>query len=95
MTQNSPQKPSEIAPKTGPESNVVFPTIFNEFWAHQTSKNTKKPTEHLCFLRVSLFRIDHHFDQKTFKNDPRNQSKIDQQIDQENDPKNDAIFIKK
>ena len=69
MTQNRPPKPSKIDPKTGPESNVGFKTIFNQFWAPQTSKNIKKPKENLCFSRVCLFRIDQKIDQT---NDPKN-----------------------
>ena len=78
MTQNRPQKPSKIDPKTGPESNVVFLTMFNQVWAPQTSKNNNKPKENLCFSRVRLSRIDHDFDQKTFKNDPQKRPKFDQ-----------------
>ena len=84
MNPNRPQKPSEIDPKTGPESNVVFLPMFYQFGAPQTSNNTNKPKENSCFSRVCLFRIDQDVDQKTFKNDTQHQPKFDQQIDQKN-----------
>ena len=78
MTQHRPLKPSDIDPKTSPESNLVVLMMFNQVWAPQTSKNIKKPKENLCVSRVCLFRIDQDFVQKTFKNDPPNRSKFDQ-----------------
>ena len=67
MTQNRPPKPSKIDPKTGPESNIVFLTMFYQSWAPQNLENIKKPKENLCFSRVRLFRIDHDFDQNNLQ----------------------------
>ena len=71
-SQNDPTStPKTIRNRSKNRSRIQcrFLTMFNQSWALQTLKNIKKPKENLCFSRVGLFRIDHHFDQKTFNND--------------------------
>ena len=81
MTQNQPQNPSIIDPKTGLESNVVFWTIFIQFGAPQTLKNMKTPGENLCFSRVGLFRNDHAFDLENHQQWPKTWIQIRSTID--------------